>query len=342
MTDVKLSFCIPTYNRAAYIEQTIESIADQITELRLTDSVEICISDNASIDETDQLVYHFKQRYPSIKVIYSKNDYNIGADLNYLRAVELASGEYCWFMGSDDVLKPNSLNTIFDKLKVKSSIYLCNRTFCDSSLNPISDQKWLKSYVRDEVFKIYDRKSFANYVDQCTSLGGLFSYLSSIIFKRSKWNSIPYDERFTGTAYAHVFKLFQFLIDGCTLNYISSPLVYCRGDNDSFLGKSLAKRVNLDLYGYLLLANTLFSKEEIIHSSLLKVLNSECNNAYFYSIRSTLKVRCFSEKEDWRNLKSQYESICGDNLKFLFVDKIPFALLFLFRMCFVLKRIIYV
>ena len=48
---MKLSICIPTYNRAKYLPTALDSILEQITE-----RVEIAICDNGSIDATPEIV----------------------------------------------------------------------------------------------------------------------------------------------------------------------------------------------------------------------------------------------------------------------------------------------
>jgi len=103
MTKIKLSICIPTYNRAEYLPEAIESVLSQITP-EIKDLVEICISDNASTDNTAEIVKQFQEKN-ICKIVYNRNDKNIGADRNFLKVVEMANGEYCWWLGSDDALE---------------------------------------------------------------------------------------------------------------------------------------------------------------------------------------------------------------------------------------------
>ena len=75
-----LSICIPTYNREKYLQECLESIIHQ--EGFNTEDIEIVISDNASQDNTTQLVETYKAKYPNIK--YFRNVENIGAIRNVL------------------------------------------------------------------------------------------------------------------------------------------------------------------------------------------------------------------------------------------------------------------
>ena len=80
-------------------------------------------------------------------------------------------------------------------------------------------------------------------------MGGLFSYLSSIVVKKSSWERIPFDESFIGTLYSHAFVLLAILQSQATLSYIKEPLVISRAGNDSFL-TDWVRRSLIDLKGY--------------------------------------------------------------------------------------------
>ena len=66
-----LSVCIPTYNRAKNLENCLNSI--KIASQKIHPSfVEICISDNASTDETSRVVEKFKK---FLNMKYKKNKF---------------------------------------------------------------------------------------------------------------------------------------------------------------------------------------------------------------------------------------------------------------------------
>jgi hypothetical protein len=92
--------------------------------------------------------------------------------------------------------------------------------------------------------------------------------MSSIIAHRDAWNEIQYDEKFTGSNYAHVFRLFSILKKGGKLKYIKDSLVLCRTGNDSFMEHGLFRRMMIDFNGYHLLATELFSDHDVRRSFL--------------------------------------------------------------------------
>ena len=58
----ELSICIPTYNRAEYLKEALDSIIKQINDTN-RDKVEICISDNASEDNTKELIENYRKKH---------------------------------------------------------------------------------------------------------------------------------------------------------------------------------------------------------------------------------------------------------------------------------------
>jgi abequosyltransferase len=106
--------CIPTHQgRAAPLRHALESVIDQL-EPGVADRVEVCISDNASVDGTKELVEDFRRR--GLKVAYQRSETDLGASPNLLRAVQMAAGEYCWLLGSDDSLEPGGLRAMLEAL----------------------------------------------------------------------------------------------------------------------------------------------------------------------------------------------------------------------------------
>jgi len=268
-----LSICIPTYNRENYLNELLKSIESQITE-SIIDSVQICISDNASTDNTETMVKKW-QNSTNLKIIYSKNKTNIGPDLNYLKSVSIADGEFCWLMGSDDQIKEGAIQYVLEEIKSGYDIYLCNRTECDINMKPEDEKKWLNPKIKDTKFDFSNLNDQYNYYNYAQSLGAVFSYLSCIIVNRNKWNEIKYDAKYTGSAYSHVFILLSILNNHGKLKYIYNSLILCRGDNDSFLSGGLVGRYLIDYDGYLMLANDFYSENIDLRNSFLKILTRE-------------------------------------------------------------------
>lgn len=57
---VALSVCIPTYNRARYLENLLAELVSQIGELKF--SYELLIGDNCSTDATEEVVGRYQDK----------------------------------------------------------------------------------------------------------------------------------------------------------------------------------------------------------------------------------------------------------------------------------------
>jgi abequosyltransferase len=268
MQPIKLSLCIPTYNRAAHIGQTLDSILSQVSG-----SIEVVIVDGASTDDTCEVVASFQKRLPNL--IYYRGTQNMGVDRDMATAVELARGEYCWLMSSDDLVKPGAISRMLNEIESGADIYLCDVTLCRPDMQPIRDTKYLSARRTCDQFDVTDREQFLTYLSLATSNNALFCYMCAIVFRRSSWINVGFNERFSGTGYAHVFTLLSFMRTRCVIKYIPAALVLNRPENDSFSAQGLEKRYMLDFDGYLLLANELFNDDPQVRHKFLHVMTRE-------------------------------------------------------------------
>ncbi|TFH92995.1 glycosyltransferase [Vibrio ouci] len=92
-----VSICIPTYNAAKYIVETLESISRQTYK-----NIEIIVGDNASSDDTERLVDDFKKT-SGLEIIYYKNENNLGYSGNCNKLIKQAKGEFVAIYHSDDI-----------------------------------------------------------------------------------------------------------------------------------------------------------------------------------------------------------------------------------------------
>lgn len=86
--------CIPTFNSAATIRETLASIVNQSYK-----HLNIHVVDNDSTDDTLQIVLEFND--PRIRLY--KNKINVGAEGNFNRCIQSATGEYTAIFHADDI-----------------------------------------------------------------------------------------------------------------------------------------------------------------------------------------------------------------------------------------------
>ena len=109
-------------------------IEDLIEQARgLPNLVEVCVSDNASGDGTAEIVADLAAR-ATCPVRYRRHPQDLGLVANLLSAVELARGEYCWLMGSDDMLEEGALERALELIGTLPGLtgYLVGAVYVDS------------------------------------------------------------------------------------------------------------------------------------------------------------------------------------------------------------------
>lgn len=94
-----LSVIMPNYNHARYLRQAIASIAEQSRPPE-----EFLILDDASTDESVEVIEEAARRYPFVRVL--KNERNQGVIRAHQRLFEAATGEYVLAAAADDIRLP--------------------------------------------------------------------------------------------------------------------------------------------------------------------------------------------------------------------------------------------
>lgn len=107
----KISIAIITYNRARELKIALINIIREIRSLP-DGLIEIVISDNASDDDTEQVVNAFGNRH----IKYHRNEVNVGGAENVLLACARSKGEFVLFHADDDLLCENAIEVLLDMI----------------------------------------------------------------------------------------------------------------------------------------------------------------------------------------------------------------------------------
>lgn len=185
---VLLSICIPTYNRASFLKAALENI---VSDPSFNRTVEIVISDNASTDNTSQIVMSFCDKYNNIK--YYKNDTNV-KDLNFYLSLTRGTGRYLRLFNDTLRLKTGTLKLMLDKISASEEKYPLFFFQNISALNRVNT-----SYVGDNI----------------NSFIGQVSYYTTWIANFGCWkndlNQIVFPNRYSGLKLSQVDWIFQII-----------------------------------------------------------------------------------------------------------------------------------
>lgn len=177
--EIIVSICCTAYNHEKYIEKAIKSFLMQKTNFKF----EILIHDDASLDNTANIIRKYEKKYPNlIKPIYqNENQYSKGigvSDILYKKA----QGKYIAICEGDDYWT--------DSYKLQKQIdYMENNLKCGLCFHTVEifDDK-LKEKVG--VIKPYEKSQIAPIADVILGDGG-FIGTNSLVFRRKNMLSFP-------------------------------------------------------------------------------------------------------------------------------------------------------
>ena len=220
MTPYLLTICIATYNRAAYLPDTLNSIVGQIDAF---DDVEVLVVDGNSTDGTESVVNRFQLKCRNLH--YLKLEEKGGVDKDFDIAVNRSSGLYCWLFTDDDLLRDDAVSKVRDAIILKGAgLIVVNSEICDHNIQRVLKKNALSiecdvetdlsSAGRERLFKLC-----ATYM----------TFIGSIVIKRVCWVESPRD-MFYGTRFIHV-GVISTLSDKTKVLVLAEPVIRIRLGN---------------------------------------------------------------------------------------------------------------
>lgn len=105
---MKLSYIVPVYNVEKWLRRCVESCVKQGLS---SDEYEILLVDDGSTDGSGKLCDELQQEFSSVNVIHIKNK---GASGARNEGLNVAKGDYVWFVDSDDFIEPDSAKMLVE------------------------------------------------------------------------------------------------------------------------------------------------------------------------------------------------------------------------------------
>ena len=181
-----LSIVIPSYNRADFLDRSL-SVHVPMAQRH---NVQIFISNNASTDNTQEVVEKWQKQYNLIHC--SKNQSTIGPDANFEKALKAVNTQYVWLLGDTSQIPETGITSIL-KLAEGPETY--------SAI----------------IVNLVNKNSIASKTYSCpdvllTELGGLMSCMSCLIYNKALIESADfsryYDSFFmqTGVILEHAIR----------------------------------------------------------------------------------------------------------------------------------------
>jgi len=105
---VRLSVVVPVFRVEAYLEQCLDSV------LTGDDRVEVIAVDDASPDRCGEILDGYAEDHPNLRVLHLPH--NVGLGLARNAGLAEATGDYVWFVDSDDWLPAGSIGAVLRAL----------------------------------------------------------------------------------------------------------------------------------------------------------------------------------------------------------------------------------
>lgn len=278
-----VSICIPTYNGASYLKETLECAIHQTYK-----NIEIVITDDNSSDETVAICTSYAQKDNRIKFFQNKT--NLGLKGNWCEVIDRTSEKSEWikFLFQDDLMELTTVEKmITSALTNNVDFVLCDRTYIfEKSVS----KKIRKSYARipktEEIFhksKVYSPAETAKLIHKF-SLHNCLGEPPCIFFKKSTYSHSDYPSEFIQLI-DYVFILEKILVND--FYFFNEKLVKFRVHDSSqtskntnskeFSLKNLHKTIHVHYYEkiklcYLILTNNKYVQLKHFFSET-KILN---------------------------------------------------------------------
>lgn len=178
--NIMVSICCNTYNHGPYIADALKSLVRQKTDF----GFEIIVHDDASIDNTADIIREFAEKYPNIihPILEKENQHSKGVRITRDISVPAMKGKYIAFCEGDDFWT--------DDLKLQKQVQVleCNE---EISMCCHANRRIDASTKEDiDILRATEQKSgYIDYLD-CLSESN-FPHLTSMVIRREDYLKMP-------------------------------------------------------------------------------------------------------------------------------------------------------
>lgn len=150
MDNVKVSVIVPVFNTEKYLKECVDSIINQSLK-----DIEIIFIDDGSNDNSLSILEEYAKNDKRIKIISKLNE---GQGVARNIGIKSAVGEYIAFVDSDDFIRIDMLEELYNHSKNKNlDICMCKVSTYDDVTHEVKNDLW---YYSLEVFKNFRKNVF--------------------------------------------------------------------------------------------------------------------------------------------------------------------------------------
>ena len=154
-----ISIIIPVYNVEKYLRQCLDSVVNQTYR-----NFEVVCVNDGSTDTSIEILQEYKKEYSNFRV-YTQENKGLGITRNV--GVSHATGDYLYFLDSDDYIEPDLIEELTKIITENKNIDIIK--FKGSAFDCITGEEIEYPYINMEYIpkNLFNRKiSFEEIVDQ--------------------------------------------------------------------------------------------------------------------------------------------------------------------------------
>ena len=175
-----ISVIIPVYNRKYCLQKCVESALSQKGV-----NTEIILVDDGSTDNSAAICDEYASKYENVKAVHKENG-GISSARN--TGLDVATGDYIFFLDSDDTMTEGALKSLLDSIKTNNVDYVIGNAIREREDGTVADKELIPPQYLNSVV---DSKTVLNL--SCDSkYHFLFVVLWAKLFKKDLWNELRF------------------------------------------------------------------------------------------------------------------------------------------------------
>lgn len=301
-----VSICIPTYNGASFIAETLDSALNQTYQ-----NFEIIITDDKSSDNTLEICKAYAKKDDRIKIFENKQ--NLGLVGNWCESVEKASSNWIKYLFQDDLLVPDCLERMIKAaLKHEVDFVVCNRQYIfEPGFDPkVKDQYENGIAKTDLIFendRIYTPEETAEAIHPYI-FNNCIGEPPTFLFNKEKYSRADYPEDYFQII-DYIFILNKILVHNFV--FLSDKLVKFRvhGSSESMRNnqKDTKDLKAFHKYLYIQYLERLQLCHEILHNPVFKEVKNYITEEEVHIIKNWFTLKSY-RKNGFKIVKEFYKT----------------------------------
>lgn len=305
-----ISVIVPVYNVEKYLGECIDSVLHQTYK-----ELEIILVDDGSKDSSGKICDGYAEKYENITVIHKEN-----AGLGFARntGLDCIHGKYVTFLDSDDYLKEDAIEMLYDNLK-KNQVDMCKSGFrkVDNNKGIINEIRYDYQVFEGEKAKLEMLPRMIGSLPDCKDSIEMAVCASLYNVEHIRKHNIrfPSERQFISEDLVFNIDYMQYAHGACTLNYIGYNYRYNIG--------SLTTQYREDRYE----ASKMFyleMKRKLISLSYDDSTMLRLSRMLFVYTRMSIAQECLRvSKKNKGHCKNKIKKICNDEVLRQVIDEYP-------------------